>query len=132
MVEPTPLNKYARQNGFIFSKVRVEYKKYLSCHHLELIFNYQSIHLVTSIYPTVAPRKSLPPGNKAWYIPLPLATQNTRLCTARSSVAWRKSWGGKNRLLEAAVYTASGEKWEGKPASIHPIGSMYGIFTYIW
>ena len=29
-----PLEKYARQNGFIFPKVRGENKKYLSCHHL--------------------------------------------------------------------------------------------------
>ena len=28
-----PVEKYARQNGFIFPKVRDENKKYLSCHH---------------------------------------------------------------------------------------------------
>ena len=27
VVEPTPLNKYARQNGFIFPRVRGEQKK---------------------------------------------------------------------------------------------------------
>ena len=29
-----PSEKYARQNGFIFPKVRGENKQYLSCHHL--------------------------------------------------------------------------------------------------
>ena len=29
-----PSEKYARQNGFIFSNFRDEHKKYLSCHHL--------------------------------------------------------------------------------------------------
>ena len=33
-----PLEKYARQNGFIFVKVRGEHKKYLSCHH-PVIYN---------------------------------------------------------------------------------------------
>ena len=34
--QPTPFEKYARQNGFIFPKFRGEHsKKYLSCHHLD-------------------------------------------------------------------------------------------------
>ena len=32
-----PSEKYARQNGFIFPNVRGENKKYLSCHHLEIV-----------------------------------------------------------------------------------------------
>ena len=36
VVEPTHLNNI-RQNGFIFPKFRGEHKKYLSCHHLEII-----------------------------------------------------------------------------------------------
>ena len=33
-----PVEKYARQNGFIFPNFRGEHKKYLSCHHLENIW----------------------------------------------------------------------------------------------
>ena len=33
VVEPTPLQKYARQNGFIFPNFRGEHKKYLKNHH---------------------------------------------------------------------------------------------------
>ena len=41
LVVSTPSKKYARQNGFIFPKVRgekVKINKYLSCHHLVNIF----------------------------------------------------------------------------------------------
>ena len=34
-----PFEKYARQNGFIFPNFRAENKKYLSCHHLAMIFS---------------------------------------------------------------------------------------------
>ena len=33
-----PIEKYARQNGFIFPNFRGENKKYLSCHHLGIIW----------------------------------------------------------------------------------------------
>ena len=33
-----PIEKYARQNGFIFPNFRGENKKYLSCHHLGIVW----------------------------------------------------------------------------------------------
>ena len=36
MVEPTPSEKYARQTGFMFPKVRDENKKYEQNHHPEV------------------------------------------------------------------------------------------------
>ena len=35
----SPFEKYARQNGFIFPKIRGENKTYLSCHHLVIDLN---------------------------------------------------------------------------------------------
>ena len=46
MVEPTPFETYARQNGFIFSKIGVKYTKHLKPEPKRVCFCLESLFLL--------------------------------------------------------------------------------------